>query len=112
VLCDVPNAEKKKMSVRLENGDRELVITVDKPYDNQYTKSDTIRKERSYGKAERRFKLPAQLVDHQKMTATYNNGYYFRVLVLIYSIVCMMRVAFNQEFSKSSYPWPSLISLR
>lgn len=67
-----PGMEKTDFKIDLDNN--VLTISSEKTVENNETKDDYTRKEYSYQSFKRSFNLPRNIVDKEKIEATYKNG--------------------------------------
>ncbi|UCG09492.1 MAG: Hsp20/alpha crystallin family protein [Desulfobacterales bacterium] len=71
IKAELPGMEKKDISVDVK--DRVLTLTGERNHDNEVKEKNYYRRERSYGKFQRSFMLPAD-VDPDKIKADFKNG--------------------------------------
>ena len=71
IKAELPGVDKNDIKVDLK--DRVLTLSGERAYDNEVKEENYYRKERSYGKFQRVFTLPAD-VDSDKITAEFKEG--------------------------------------
>ena len=71
IKAELPGVDKNDIKVDLK--DRVLTLSGERTYDNEVKEENYYRKERSYGKFQRAFTLPAD-VDSDKITAEFKDG--------------------------------------
>jgi HSP20 family protein len=71
IKAELPGVDKNDIKVDLK--DRVLTLSGERSYDNEVKEENYYRKERSYGKFQRAFALPAD-VDSDKITAEFKDG--------------------------------------
>ena len=71
IKAELPGVSKKDIAIDLK--DRVLTLSGQRSYDNEVKEENYYRRERSYGKFQRAFTLPAD-VDSDKITAEFNDG--------------------------------------
>ena len=71
IKAELPGVDKNDIKVDLK--DRVLTLSGERAYDNEVKEENYYRKERSYGKFQRVFTLPAD-VDSDKITAEFKAG--------------------------------------
>ncbi len=71
IKAELPGVEKNNIKVDLK--DRVLTLSGERNYDNEVKEENYYRKERSYGKFQRAFRLPAD-VDSDKIKAEFKDG--------------------------------------
>jgi HSP20 family protein len=71
IKAELPGVDKKDIKVDLK--DRMLTLSGERTYDNEVKEENYYRKERSYGKFQRAFRLPAD-VDSDKIKAEFKDG--------------------------------------
>ena len=71
IKAELPGVDKEDIRVDLK--DRVLTLSGERSYDNEVKEENYYRKERSYGKFQRAFALPAD-VDSDKITAEFKDG--------------------------------------
>jgi len=71
IKAELPGVDKNDIRVDLK--DRVLSLSGQRTYDNEVKEENYYRKERSYGKFQRAFSLPAD-VDSDKITAEFKDG--------------------------------------
>ena len=71
IKTELPGVDKNDIKVDLK--DRTLTLSGERSYDNEVKKENYYRKERSYGKFQRAFSLPAD-VDPDTITAELKDG--------------------------------------
>lgn len=71
IKAELPGVDKSDIKVDLK--DRVLTLSGERAYDNEVKEENYYRKERSYGKFQRVFTLPAD-VDSDKITAEFKEG--------------------------------------
>ncbi len=71
IKAEIPGVDKKDIKVDLN--DRVLTLSGERSYDNEVKEENYYRRERSYGKFQRAFTLPAD-VDSDKIKAEFNEG--------------------------------------
>jgi HSP20 family protein len=71
IKAELPGVDKKNISIDLK--DRMLTISGERSYENEAKEENYYRRERSYGKFQRAFTLPAD-VDSDKITADFRDG--------------------------------------
>jgi HSP20 family protein len=71
IKAELPGIGKEDIKVDLK--DRVLTLSGERIYDNEVKEENYYRKERSYGKFQRAFALPAD-VDSDKITAEFKDG--------------------------------------
>jgi len=71
IKAELPGVDKNDIKVELK--DRVLTLSGERTYDNEVKEENYYRKERSYGKFQRAFTLPAD-VDSDKITAEFKDG--------------------------------------
>jgi len=71
IKAELPGVDKKDIKVDLK--DRTLTLSGERSYDNEIKTENYYRKERSYGKFQRAFSLPAD-VDPDTITAELKDG--------------------------------------
>jgi len=67
-----PGMEKKDFKIDYEDGD--LTISSEKSYENEETEDNYTRKEYSYQTFKRSFSLPKNMINSDKITASYKKG--------------------------------------
>ena len=71
IKAELPGVDKDDIKVDLK--DRVLTLSGERTYDNEVKEENYYRRERSYGKFQRAFSLPAD-VDSDKITAEFKDG--------------------------------------
>ena len=71
IKAEIPGVDKKDVKIDLK--DRVLTLSGERSYDNEVKEENYYRRERSYGKFQRAFTLPAD-VDSDKIKAEFNEG--------------------------------------
>ena len=71
IKAELPGVDKKDISIDLK--DRVLTLSGERSYENEVKEENYYRKERSYGKFQRAFTLPAD-VDSDKIKAEFKDG--------------------------------------
>ena len=71
IKAELPGVNKKDITIDLK--DRVLTLTGERSYENDVKEENYYRRERSYGKFQRAFTLPAD-VDSEKIKAEFNDG--------------------------------------
>jgi HSP20 family protein len=71
IKAELPGVDKNDIKVDLK--DRVLTLSGERTYDNEVKEDNYYRKERSYGKFQRAFRLPAD-VDSDKIKAEFKDG--------------------------------------
>ena len=71
IKAELPGMEKKDISVDIDN--QVLTLSGERNYDNEVKEENYYRRERSYGKFQRAFTLPAD-VDSDKIKAEFKDG--------------------------------------
>jgi HSP20 family protein len=71
IKAELPGVDKNNISIDLK--DRMLTISGERSYDNEAKEENYYRRERSYGKFQRVFTLPAE-VDSDKIRAEFKDG--------------------------------------
>ena len=71
INAELPGVDKKNISIDLK--DRMLTISGERSYENEAKEENYYRRERSYGKFQRAFTLPAD-VDSDKIKAEFKDG--------------------------------------
>ena len=71
IKAELPGVDKNNIKVDLK--DRVLTLSGERNYDNEVKEENYYRKERSYGKFQRAFRLPAD-VDSDKIRAEFKDG--------------------------------------
>ena len=71
IKAELPGVDKKDITIDLK--DRRLTLSGERNYDNEVKEENYYRRERSYGKFQRSFSLPAD-VDSDRITAEFKNG--------------------------------------
>jgi HSP20 family protein len=71
IKAELPGVDKNDIKVDLK--DRVLTLSGERTYDNEVKEENYYRKERSYGKFQRAFTLPAD-VDSDKIKAEFKDG--------------------------------------
>jgi len=71
IKAELPGVDKKDIAIDLK--DRVLTLSGERSYENEVKEENYYRKERSYGKFQRAFTLPAH-VDSDKIKAEFNDG--------------------------------------
>ena len=71
IKAELPGVDKKDISIDLN--DRVLTLYGERSYENEVKEENYYRKERSYGKFQRAFTLPAD-VDSDKIKAEFQDG--------------------------------------
>src|SRR5210317_1506077 len=71
IKAELPGVDKKDISIDLK--DRVLTLSGERSYENEVKEENYYRRERSYGKFQRVFTLPAD-VDSDKIKADFNDG--------------------------------------
>ena len=71
IKAELPGVNKKDITIDLK--DRVLTLSGQRSYDNEVKEENYYRRERSYGKFQRAFTLPAD-VDSDKIKAEFNDG--------------------------------------
>ena len=71
IKAELPGVDKNDIKVDLK--DRVLTLSGERTYDNEVKEENYYRKERSYGKFQRAFRLPAD-VDSDKIKAEFKDG--------------------------------------
>ncbi len=71
IKAEIPGVDKK--DIRIDLKDRVLTLSGERSYDNEVKEENYYRRERSYGKFQRAFTLPAD-VDSDKITAEFKEG--------------------------------------
>ena len=71
IKAELPGVDKNDIKVDLK--DRVLTLSGERTYDNEIKEENYYRKERSYGKFQRAFRLPAD-VDSDKIKAEFKDG--------------------------------------
>ena len=71
IKAELPGVDKNDIKVDLK--DCVLTLSGERTYDNEVKEENYYRKERSYGKFQRAFTLPAD-VDSEKITAEFKDG--------------------------------------
>jgi HSP20 family protein len=71
IKAELPGVDKKDIKIDLQ--DRLLTLSGERTYDNEVKEENYYRRERSYGKFQRAFTLPAD-VDSDKIKAEFKDG--------------------------------------
>ena len=71
IKAELPGVNKKDIAIDLK--DRVLTLSGERSYENEVKEENYFRRERSYGKFQRVFTLPAD-VDSDKIKAEFNDG--------------------------------------
>ncbi len=71
IKAELPGVDKKNISIDLK--DRVLTLSGERSYENEVKEESYYRRERSYGKFQRAFTLPAD-VDSDKINAEFKDG--------------------------------------
>ena len=71
IKAELPGVDKKAIKIYLK--DRLLTLSGERSYDNEVKEENYYRRERSYGKFQRAFTLPAD-VDSDKISAEFKDG--------------------------------------
>ena len=71
IKAELPGVNKNDIAIDLK--DRVLTLSGDRSYENEVKEENYFRRERSYGKFQRVFTLPAD-VDSDKIKAEFNDG--------------------------------------
>ena len=71
IKAELPGVDKKDIAIDLK--DRVLTLSGERSYENEVKQENYYRRERSYGKFQRAFTLPAH-VDSDKIKAEFNDG--------------------------------------
>ena len=71
IKAELPGVDKKTIKIDLQ--DRLLTLSGERTYDNEVKEENYYRRERSYGKFQRAFTLPAD-VDSDKIKAEFKDG--------------------------------------
>ena len=71
IKAELPGVDKKNISIDLK--DRVLTLSSERSYENEVKEESYYRRERSYGKFQRAFTLPAH-VESDKIKAEFNDG--------------------------------------
>jgi HSP20 family protein len=71
IKAELPGVDKKDIKIDLQ--DRLLTLSGERTYDNEVKEENCYRRERSYGKFQRVFTLPAD-VDSDKIKAEFKDG--------------------------------------
>jgi len=71
IKAELPGVDKKDITIDLK--DRLLTLSGERSYDNEVKEENYYRRERSYGKFQRSFTLPAD-VDSDKIKAEFKDG--------------------------------------
>ena len=71
IKAELPGVDKKDISIDLK--DRVLTLSGERSYENEAKEENYYRRERSYGKFQRAFTLPAD-VDSDKINAEFKDG--------------------------------------
>ena len=71
IKAELPGVNKKNIAIDLK--DRVLTLSGERSYENEVKEENYFRRERSYGKFQRGFTLPAD-VDSDKIKAEFNDG--------------------------------------
>jgi len=71
IKAELPGVDKKDITIDLK--DRLLTLSGERSYDNEVNEENYYRRERSYGKFQRSFTLPAD-VDSDKIKAEFKDG--------------------------------------
>ena len=71
IKAELPGVDKKNIAIDLK--DRVLTLSGERSYENEVKEENYYRKERSYGKFQRAFTLPAD-VDSDKIKAEFKDG--------------------------------------
>ena len=71
IKAELPGVDKKAIKIDLK--DRLLTLSGERSYDNEVKEENYYRRERSYGKFQRAFTLPAD-VDSDKISAEFKDG--------------------------------------
>ena len=71
IKAELPGVNKKDIAIDLK--DRVLTLSGERSYENEVKEENYYRRERSYGKFQRAFTLPAD-VDSDKIKAEFNDG--------------------------------------
>jgi len=71
IKAELPGVDKKDIKIDLQ--DRILTLSGERTYDNEVKEENYYRRERSYGKFQRVFTLPAD-VDSDKIRAEFKDG--------------------------------------
>ncbi len=71
IKAELPGVDKKDIQIDLQ--DRILTLSGERTYDNEVKEENYYRRERSYGKFQRAFTLPAD-VDSDKIKAEFKDG--------------------------------------
>ena len=71
IKAELPGVDKKDISIDLK--DRVLTLSGERSYENEVKEENYYRRERSYGKFQRAFTLPAD-VDSDKINAEFKDG--------------------------------------
>jgi HSP20 family protein len=71
IKAELPGVDKKDISIDLK--DRVLTLSGERLFENEVTEENYYRRERSYGKFQRAFTLPAD-VDSDKIKAEFKDG--------------------------------------
>jgi HSP20 family protein len=71
IKAELPGIDKKDITIDVKDG--VLTLKGERSYDNEVKEDKYCRRERSFGKFERAFRLPAD-VDPEKISADYKDG--------------------------------------
>ncbi len=71
IKAELPGIDKKDINIDVKDG--VLTLKGERTYDNEVKKDKYYRRERSFGRFERAFQLPAD-VDPEKISADYKDG--------------------------------------
>jgi len=71
IKAELPGVDKK--DIKIDLNDRVLTLSGERTYDNEVKEENYYRKERSYGKFQRAFRLPAD-VDSDQIKAEFKDG--------------------------------------
>jgi HSP20 family protein len=71
IKAELPGVDKKDIAIDLK--DRVLTLSGERSYENEVKEDSYYRRERSYGKFQRAFTLPAE-VDSDKIKAEFKDG--------------------------------------
>ena len=71
IKAELPGVDKKNIAIDLK--DRVLTLSGERSYENEVKEENYFRKERSYGKFQRAFTLPAD-VDSDRIKAEFKDG--------------------------------------
>jgi HSP20 family protein len=71
IKAELPGVDKNDIKIDLK--DRRLTLSGERTYDNEVKEENYYRRERTYGKFQRAFTLPAD-VDSEKIKANYKDG--------------------------------------